>query len=234
MKKYIYFLLLGLLFANCKPVILSLITPKNVENSLKVMDKNDQRIVFMPMVHLAKPIFFNQVKIVIDSLKKEGYTVYYEQISIHEKQGQDLLDINLRKLRKMFGFNIYGGYDNENNKSLPNFTKNKKYISQENEKLGLDSLDIIADVTLGELLNAHEKNEGKINLTDCDYNTKLNEKYKCEKVVSKYYAVHTYRDSIASNIVLKSNKQKSLLIYGKGHWYGIWPFFRDNGFVLKK
>lgn len=233
MKKYIYFLLLSLLFANCKPIILSLMTPKNVEKSLKVMDKNDQRIVFIPMVHLAKPVFFNKVKIVIDSLKKEGYTVYYEQVSIYEKQEQDSLDINLRKLRKMLGINTLGGYNNKNNESLPIFFKNKKYISQENKKLGLDSLDIIADVSLGELLNAHEKKEGKINLTDCDYNTKLTEKYKCEKV-GNYYAIHTFRDSIAANIVLKDNKQKSLLIYGKGHWYGIWPFFRDSGFVLKE
>lgn len=233
MRKSIIISFIFILFLSCKSLILNLITPNDVKKSLKVMKRENQTIVYLPMVHLGKQNYFDQVKVVIDSLKKEGFTVFYEQISIDKKQTKDSLDIKIRKLRKLMGLNIVGGYNNEENKSLPKAFKAKKYISQNNFDLGIDSLDIIADVTLSELIIAHENKKGKISLSDCDMNTGLNEKYKCQKI-SNYYAIHTFRDSIASKIVLEANKKKSLIIFGKNHWYGIWPNFRDEGFVLNE
>jgi hypothetical protein len=233
MKKTILILLLAPIFVGCTSIYLAVVTPKNVEKSLKVFEKDEQTVVFLPMVHLAKLKFFDNVKIVIDSLKKEGFTVFYEQISINKNQPKDSLDINLRKLRKMFGVNIAGGYTNQENNFLPDSFKKKKYTSQKSTKLGIDSLDIIADLNLSKLIRLREIHDGKIVLTDCDFETELNEKYRCKRV-GKYYAMHILRDSIAANIVLKSNKKKSLIIYGKAHWYGIWAKFRDEGFVLKE
>lgn len=232
MKKYIFIVIICLSLVGCGHIYLSIITPKNSKKSLKIMKRGNQEIIFLPMIHLAKSSFFDQVTIIIDSLKKEGYTVFYEQISIDENQSIEIIETNIRKLRKMWGVNIIGAYNNKRNKSLPNFYKTNNYSSQNNIDLGIDSLDIIADVTLSELINAHEKKEGEIMLTKCDYDTNLNDKYKC-KTVSRYYAIHTFRDSIAANTVLKLNKEKSVLIFGKAHWYGIWPFFRDVGYVLK-
>ncbi|WP_299013482.1 hypothetical protein [uncultured Polaribacter sp.] len=212
---------------------MAIITPKNVTKSLKIFEKDDQTVIFLPMVHLAKAKFYDEVKIVIDSLKKEGFTVFYEQISVYKNQQKDTLDKNIRKLRKMFGANIVGPYNKKDNHSLPSLFKNKKYVSQQNIKLGLDSLDIIADLELTELIRLRELKEGKIVLTDCDFKTDLNEKYKC-KTVGKYYATHILRDSIAANVVLKANKKKSLIVFGKAHFYGIFRYFRDEDFLLKE
>jgi len=212
-------------------------TPKNVKKSLKILEKDDQKVIFLGMVHLVKPGFYQQAKIIIDSLRKENYTIFYEGIKYDKKFYKAELDsleleelyLISRKYRKMIGQFHAGDLTDRNNKSLPNYYKNKKYVTQTNELLGIDSLDINADSSIETLIKAQEEKNGKIILTECDYNTNFKEKYNCDKVNS-YYAINIYRDRIVSNIVLKTNKQKSLIIYVKGHWYGIWPFFRDEGF----
>ena len=135
------------------------------------------------------------------------------------------------KFRKMTGGFRATDLTSKNNKSLPKYYKKEKYISQSNQNLGIDSLDIHTDATLTELINAQEKKEGKIMLSKCDFNTGFYDKYKCE-TVNNYYALNSYRDSIVASKVLNQNNQKSLIVFGKKHWYGIWPYFRDTGYKL--
>ncbi|WP_459743614.1 hypothetical protein [Polaribacter sp. OB-PA-B3] len=201
------------------------------------MNRGNDTIIYLPMVHVAKPSYFTQVKSVIDSLKKENYTVFYESITLQDNYLTNDLDsatqkelfYKLRKFRKMLGRFQINDLTDDNNKSLPNYYKNSSFISQTNSLIGLDSLDINADVSMTELINAQENIYGEIILSDCDMKTKFNEKYKCKKVNS-FYSINSFRDSVAIKKVLSAKKSKSLLIYGKGHWYGIWPYLRKEGF----
>lgn len=242
MKRVILFVIITISLISCNRIILSVITTNNVEKSLKIMRKNDQVVVFLPMLHLAKPSFYYDSKKIIDSLKNENYTVFYEEISVNEKYYNKSLDVKnkkelnnlLKKYRKILGGFFANDLSDKSNKSLPKFYKNKKFITQTKEVLGIDSLDINADISLSELIKVHEKKYGKIILSKCDHNTKFYEKYKCEKVNSNHYSVREYRDSIVSNIVLNYRSQKSLIIFGKAHWYGIWPYFRDAEFKVER
>jgi len=241
MKKIILFVIITISFISCNRIMLFINIPNNVEKSLKIIRRDDQIVVFLPMVHLAKTSFYNKSKKIIDSLKYENYTVFYEEITINKNYYSKKLDsiskkelfVLLRKYRKILGRFQVNDLTSQSNKSLPKYFKNKKFMSQSKEILGIDTLDINIDVSLTELIEAHEKKNGTIILDKCDYNTGFKEKYKCDKL-NKYYAIRYYRDSIAANKVLKYNKKKSLIIFGKAHWYGIWPYFRDEGFVLVK
>ena len=237
-NKILLLTILVFVFASCGKMLLSLVTPSDVEKSLKVLKKDDQTVVFLGTVHLAKPEFFDSAKKIIDSLKRENFTVFYESITFDDEYYKDKLDstsiykldTTLRKFRKMMGRFQMNDLTDKNNKSLPNYFKNNKYLSQTNNLLGIDSLDINADVTMSNLISAQEKEDGEIILTNCDFNTSFKDKYKCEKV-SNYYSINTFRDSIVFNKVLVTNKKKSLIVFGKGHWYGIWPHFRDLGYI---
>lgn len=235
-KKILFFsIVLG--FISCGKTLLSFVQPKNINKSLKIIQRDNDTIIFLPMVHIANPNFYNKAKSIIDSLRNEKYIIFYESITFQEKYLKENLDsltkeelfIKIRKFRKMLGRFQMNDLTSEKNKSLPSYYKNKKFISQSNTLLGIDSTDINADVTMTMLIEAQEKKYGKIILSDCDFKTEFNEKYKCDKVTS-YYSINTFRDSIASNIMMKSRNKKSLLVYGKGHWYGIWPFFRNSGY----
>jgi hypothetical protein len=242
MKKILLFVIITISLVSCNRIVLYIITPNNVEKSLKIMRNDDKIVVFLPTVHLAKPSFYQNSKKIVDSLKNENYIVFYEEINVHEKYYNKSLDLEnkkelntlLKKYRKILGSFFANNLNDKPNKSLPKFYKNKKFITQTKEILGIDSLDINADISLSKLIKVHEKKYGEIILSKCDHNTNFYEKYNCKKVNSNYYSVREYRDSIVSNIVLKYKSQKSLIIFGKAHWYGIWPYFRDAEFKIEK
>lgn len=239
--KRIFLLFIAFQFIGCTSIVTALIAPKkDIKKNLKIMKKGSKTIIFLPTIHIAKPIFFENAKIVIDSLRNNGYTVFYEEIAPDKKYNKKELDsvskkeliVLYKKYRKMMGSLFVGNLTDPNNKSIAKFYKKKKLISQTTQLLGIDSLDINADVTLTELITAHESKHGTIKLSICDKNTAFKDKYKCKKEKDNYYAIHAYRDSIATHMVLTSNKEKSLLIYGAAHKYMMWAYFRDAGYTF--
>ena len=89
MKKTIVIpIILIVLFSSCKSLLLDIVTPSNVNRSLKIMQKENNKIIFLPMVHVAKKKFFKKVKKIVDSLKKENYTVFYEGIEVDNQNGK--------------------------------------------------------------------------------------------------------------------------------------------------
>ena len=218
--------------------------PKNTIKSIKTLKNKNKTIVYIPTIHVSKPEFYKKIKKEVDSLRQNNFTIFYEEIGIDNKYYKknidnslkEEFDILLRKYRKLMGNFFAGDLTDKSNHSLPKLLKKNKYVSQTKELLGIDTLnDINADITLNKLISVHEKKYGEIILNKCDYETKFYEKYKCKNLSKyKYYAIRYIRDSIAAQIVLDKNNPNSVLIYGRGHWYGIWPYFRDAGFVLVK
>ena len=109
-------------------------------------------------------------------------------------------------------------------------------------KLNVDNLTSVrADVDLTELIDEFEKNNGEIKLDSCDFQFSIKSKnYKCRKakkslrkIFNKEY-IEDYRNKRLAERIIKSKKNKILVIYGNAHLYGL--FFElhklDNNYRI--
>lgn len=93
--------------------------------------------MYIGMSHIAKPEFYESVKQIVDSLRKEDYTIFYEGVGLDtSKYSKATLDTILRKQRRLLGINLTR-YKDSSNKSLPKAFKNKKYIDQTAKNTGV-------------------------------------------------------------------------------------------------
>lgn|GEM_PF-7074251 len=55
-------------------------------------EKDDQKLFFVPMIHVNKPEFYEKRKSTIDSLRNEGYIFFYEgiQLELESKEETEL------------------------------------------------------------------------------------------------------------------------------------------------
>ena len=192
-----------------------------------------REIIMIGMIHLEKEAFFDEIRTYLDSLKREGYVVFYEGI---DEEGIDSLSLDTlqRKFRRVVGLHLTG-YNDERNESLPRMFKSERYVTQTRTNLGLTTeQDIRADFSLDHLIAEFEKKEKEIVLTDCDWNTGLMEKYKPNDKTkyNKYYMIHTLRNDHVKKMVEESEHSKIVILYGRAHWYALYAGIRDMGFKI--
>ena len=81
MNKKIFALLLAcLILTSCKGLIYDIVIGKpNIKEEIKILEntKNNKTIVFFPMVHIGKKEYYETSKLIIDSLRSEGFIFYY-------------------------------------------------------------------------------------------------------------------------------------------------------------
>lgn len=213
---------------------------KSAVDQVKIMKKNDREVIYIPMVHVGKPEYYKEVKSYVDSLRTKGYKVYYEGLSYSENSTDNEKKLLKLKMRKLLRINISGGYDNLENETLPKWFKNGKYVAQTLENIGINpKIDFNADMTYNDLIDSIEINYGKVELSDCDFNTPLYDKYKCKKDFkgsAVYSVTQKFRNELLKDILLNSNDKKIVLLYGKRHWiHGIYPdLVVQNNFKLIK
>src|SRR5690606_31557792 len=131
--------------------------------------KGNREVATIPMLHVNKPGFYEMTKRKIDSLRHNGFVVFYEGINSDVTDSLQL-DILMRKFRQVTGFALMDYMDNENEafKSL----QKKKYVSQSDVDYGVNlDTDQHADMYLEQMIEVFEKRFGKIILTDCDTTT---------------------------------------------------------------
>lgn len=208
MKKSFLLLLLLLLFS-CQGALLSVISKESIQKDIKVLENKNSSstIVFLPMIHIGKKDYYTSIEKVIDSLRKDKYSIYYESIAM-SKDIDSLVQKNYyKKLRKFIGFHITLDRDN---KSLPSYTNKKNYIYQDYSLMGLKRYDEILDIPINELIDIYEKKYGLIKLTECDIETPLNKKYKCKtEYKNKSFTItNVIRDTYITNSVLKLKTKK--------------------------
>jgi len=207
----------------CTPLIFSLISCKTIEVleelkkdnvDVKTFTIQNKVIKFIPMHHLGKIEFYDDLKKNIQDFKKIGYKVYYEKV-ISDFSGDSLqIDIIKRKFRKIKGFE--GTYED-----IAKGTFLEKYINQPSyENLGVTKEDLNADVTYLDFVNEWEKEFGTVNLDSIDLKTNFNSNYKRRYKHSKnmfYKIAIEFRNTYIVNLIKSSNDEKILVIYGKGH-----------------
>ncbi len=183
----------------------------------------EKEIIFVPMVHFGQEKFYDGVRDSIIEWKKQGFTVYYEEIItdtnvMHIDSAQ--LNILGLKIRRMMG-------------QMPTREEYAKELSgifksgvpqPDNNDMGIDSTDLNADITLKDLIGQAENLYGEIQLDSCDYATPLDSTYSCHtkwKMKQIEPIILDYRNENVVNLITKSPKKKFIVIYGANHIKGM-------------
>ncbi len=199
--------------SSCK-VVKSVSEMKKTDAEIYSYAISDKEIKYIPMHHLGKKEFYDDVKNKISDFKKNGYIVYYEQIST--KFGNDSLqnDVIRRKVRKIKGFG--GSYDD-----VTEGTMFEKYIEQPSyPELGITDSDIRADVDYLQFINEWEKQNGAVTLESIDYSTPFDAKYEKGTFYSNQQyknIVINYRNNYLIDLIKSKADKKILIVYGEGH-----------------
>ncbi len=202
--------------------------------SVKQINNSEKKIVFIPMHHIGKESFYRDAMNKIDSLKHAGYTVYYEGLKFSRMNDSLKNDTLAMKLRKVIGLDMRamksnGGYiDTINNTVMGVKVKAVKRHHLVNQPRGYTMFDTTidkrADVYLSDALNAFEEKYGPIALTDCDFNTKPKDKYKCNGYKGsgdKNFITLDYRNEFIVNEIIKDAHNKIVIVYGARHFKGV-------------
>ncbi|CAM4087751.1 hypothetical protein FLAN108750_09550 [Flavobacterium antarcticum] len=188
----------------------------------KTFSVANKQIIFLPMQHVGRKEYYDDVKRKIDSLKSKDYVFFYEKIIDDTK---DTLD--LYKFRKIIHFGIpKNGYVNLLDSLYKSGTKFKyTLINQPSiETFGLTSQNSFnIDMTIETIINNVEKSKD-ITLEQCDFINSYTQNYKCtnkllNKEEWKKYLIDDRNDFLV-NEVKKSKFKKIVVIYGKAHLNG--------------
>ncbi|NVK27964.1 MAG: hypothetical protein HWE14_07965 [Flavobacteriia bacterium] len=175
----------------------------------------EQTLVFVPMIHVAKPEFYANVKNAIKQYKEQGYVYYYEWIDFDSASQETQW-----KIREMVGFlPSPTGYS----KQLQPLVEQGYTVQKNDEFLNIvNDQDYNVDITAAEVVRLYEAKYGVISITELNKNTPMDEKYTA-----------TLDDDQVEDIILNSrnqhivktmadlNHEKILMTYGSKHREGI-------------
>ena len=191
-------------------------------------DSVEKEIFLLGMMHLGQPEYYADARRILDSLRNEGYVVFFEGVG---KWPPDMDSISRdtiqRKFRKVARAHITH-YQDGDNQSMTQY-RNKKYVPQTLGILGLyrDSAWCVhADLNYPEMIARYEEDRGEIPLNSYDWNTPLLEKYKWrkgwgEENYSRYYLLRNVRDEFIVDSMMRSAYPKIVGVYGFGHLDGM-------------
>lgn len=157
------------------------------------------------------------------------------------------LDTLARKYRKISGKSLSpiasdgGVFDTINNEIV---IRNKRYKLKEKlvhqpsyVKLGVNETDgRKVDALFADLIGEYERRHGEIKLEECDFETPINEEYKCEFIDSNNHKklwkeiILDYRNHIVVNEISKEKNNKIAVIYGSNHIKGILELLKKQNY----
>lgn len=227
-NKVVISLIVILTLIACKAPSLTVRYSKEI--SLKNIDFGQKEVFFIPMSHIGEDSYYSDISKQIDSMKSQGFKVYYESIANPIDLDSTSNDLSFRKLRKINGWSIFNRYNSEtgvfqNGVQLKNEHSLKL---QRNKELGIDEFDRKVDIPNYRLISLFEHKYGEIELSKCDYRTNLNSsEYKCKKMQKELTEkfsnefILNLRNENLINEIETSNDQKILVVYGAGHFKGL-------------
>lgn len=199
---------------------------------LKVISNGQKTIVYLPLHHIGREEYYDDMSKKIDSLQSINYTVFYEMVTTDLKDTSEYINY-AKKFRKIQGdFGAGNGYlDTTNNMIYGSIKYDEKYKMMNQPKffeMGVDSLSAInADVKLEELISAFEKKNGTIKLSECDLKTRLQLDYTCETLNKKLkkdfnnnFTLGMRNENLAE-LITNSDSNKIFVIYGARHFKGM-------------
>lgn len=136
----LFFLILFTL-SSCQSLLVKyVISTADIKKNFKVLRNKttNQTIVFFPMVHMGKKEYYDNCKILIDSLRNEGYLFFYESVSVDPTLNPTDQSKYNKKFRSILGYNPLSSSEN---KSIPFLQKSKNIILQDYNRMGLKQTD---------------------------------------------------------------------------------------------
>ncbi len=210
----------------------------------------DKTVLFIPMVHIANPEFYESVRKKIESKKAEGFIVYYEGTkwkAIDDTIKKQLLNkpfvkyylgpqhidsicqvVYRKKLNKFVGF-------------VPDSALYQRYIPEKGffsgmvvqpsaRVLGTDYNDKNVDVGHNEMVDVYEKRFGEIMLEEADFAIMPGNTYpkslKLPKDNVKSILI-SYRDEYLARHIHSSTDKKILVLFGMAHMDGTFEQLRS-------
>lgn len=241
MKKLLILLLFSA-FTSCTLIFPSVALKRTgvfeTKSKLKKINFKEKKILFLGMHHIGRKEFYDDVAKKVDSLQKLGYVVFYERVADDKKTDSLIVLKNAMKLRKLMGFSPEKYLDTTTNiiAGRIKYRGKHKLMNQPSyTKLKVDKLTAIwGDVSMNELITEFEKEHTEIKLDSCDYKFSLRDKnYKCKKIDRdrlrdfKMGYIADYREKHLVNKIIDSKKNKVLVVYGSGHYLGVWSELYD-------
>ncbi|MFP2994752.1 hypothetical protein ABN763_02530 [Spongiivirga sp. MCCC 1A20706] len=234
--KYHSLLLSGLiafLTTSCS-VIFKMKQSDSIVKKVKVLENDTKRVVFLPVSHVGKKSYYESIKTMIDSLRNDNYTVYFESVSYQTELSEAKKDTIARKMRRILGWSLTSSYKDSTNKSMPKYIRNNDYVDQTAQNTGLKTGDKLVDIPQNRLIELYEQDYGTIQLNECDFNTPLNEKFKCkelQKHATRSFLI-TYRNKHLVRTIQTDENNKIVIMYGSGHWYDFSRRMYQEGYKL--
>lgn len=235
MKKHTLFALLAFLVlmsvTSCSAIWIKKSHMLEEKANLKRLSNHEKTLVYLPLHHIGKKSYYQDILKKTDSLRDLEYDIMYEEVTTNLKNKADYT-LLAKKFRKITGsFNAGNGYLDTINNKIGGIKYNKKYQLMNQPKapqLGIDTInDINADVTIEKLITAFEKDHGVVVLDTCDMQTDLKKEYLCEPLSAKLQK--TFRDNFIlglrdQNLAQQVNSSASkniFVIYGASHYSGL-------------
>ena len=209
----ILFIALMVTYTGCK-VIKNVHYIYNKDVKTEEISLDNKSVKLSPLVHFGQKEFYNNLKDSIFYWKKSGYIIFYEEIRANATD-----TILLLKWRKINNGNII----DKNEYAHVGRVLNK--IGQpEYDSLGIDGLDINADVSLNDVINKYEEFYGPIVLDSCDFQTPLKTSYtNCGKRYKNSLVpiLNNYRNNEVIKRIIESDSTRIVVLYGADHIKGI-------------
>lgn len=190
---------------------------KQENPEIKTVQLKNKTVKFIPMAHAGQPLFYDHVKAAILAHKKEGYTVFYEQIkgSKPAASGAAPATDSLRlKFRKMIGTEPTRKTYSILKTFFPGITVQPAYDS-----LGVTATDVNADVSTAQMVQLYEQLYGPITLDACDFKTPAGSGlYPCTPLKHNIDPViKDFRNRELAKMIKAAPQRKILVIYGAAH-----------------
>lgn len=227
MKNILFCLIIVSIFS-CKSSLMNYALEKkgfyDDKLTIRKFTKDSTQVVFFEMAHIGTKLYYDDVKIKIDSLLQENFYFYLE--SINDDESNDSIRRKFIKITKValqkegYMGSLDSIFTAKGIKLKRELVNQPKYYTQ-----GFtDENSANVDVSLDDIINFYENKYQPIILEACDYEVSLYEVPKCPIILKKEIRddiILNFRNNHVLEKLSKEKKQKIGIIYGKGHLRGI-------------
>ena len=227
-NKFLIILPIFVLFSSCGMLISSALSSDN-NCDIEIISDGEKNVAFIGVHHVGTELYYKDARQKLDSLRKDGYIIFYENVADKKNIDPKTKDTLDRKLRKLIGFNLLkSGYVDTVSNVLAGKYKLSgkiKIVNQTRKIVNIDTLiDRKVDLPNSKLIAEYEKLYGKVKLDDCDFKTPLTDKYNFSSKINKKFlnkVVLDFRNDFIVENIIKEKNNKIVLFYGDGHKKGI-------------
>ncbi|MFN2261113.1 MAG: hypothetical protein ABR595_03500 [Psychroflexus sp.] len=193
----------------------------------KKLPSQNKTVYFLGLRHLGLEAYYKNLSTKIDSLNAAEFNFILERKSNKKDLLQTQKDtIAFKKFRKIMSFSFADKAVQNKIKSL--LDKYELVIQPDYNDMNVSpNSSKHVDLSLSEMIQAYEDEQGIIELYECDNETDINSDYDCDKMPRKernYFfneIVLNSRNQLIVDAINNSKHDKILVLYGEKHFEGI-------------